>query len=174
MPEDYYTRWSFYAELAILGLVVIFKALEILPTIASTLATAAFANALAVGAIGSLLVYYGDTGIPDEHLHYGNAFFHALPAFVATVLFMAFPDAFCCSKPLCSVGLVLLLSIAYLITPTKDGMICLDKIRLVYGVDCPLKWVVAMALTVAGLIYIIQKRFRRYLTLTPAAMPQRC
>ena len=154
-----YTGLSAWFEIVGLCVVICCYAMRTLPVFASSLMSSVIANAIAVGLAGPLVIAYTNMGTHAENhmaLHKSNAIMHAVPACIATLCIVTWPQ--CARKHSrldVSIGIILTLSVVYLLCPCEQKCIGFEKVRNVYEVTCGMKWCGIVASIVLLLLVLL-------------------
>ena len=138
---DYFTYWSLVVNVVF---AVVFTYLSLVKSefsvsVRNVLAAGVVSNASAVGLMGAAVIAYGNVRGSEGELLKSNLFLHALPAALC-LPFVAGWQRVVSRRPspkeVAAAGMsLLLLDVAYLLSPDKTGKVGLSKVRNVYGTE---------------------------------------
>ena len=136
ISTDYYTDISLAIGTVSMCIVPLLTVLNILPTLNAALAAFAIVNTSTVGLMGAFVNYYGNVGGDAKQLFYTNAYKHALPAFIATVVLMLW-DKIVGHKPniLITLSFGVIVFIVYFLIPNAKHEIGIPKMQRSYGLN---------------------------------------
>ena len=152
-----YTEWSLYMESIAMVVLLVLHLKANNNDLTSSIASAAFANALAVGVVGCFIGVYGKMDIGGYELLRGNAMYHVLPMFVACLVMLSCPTIFAKCQFWKSNVMIWVFASIYLGVPYQNTR-GLDKIKKMYGVQKPFLWALCMLCTIHTITALLHNR----------------
>ena len=132
---DYYSTWSVVFSLILLIIGIMTRHSSKNDFVTRSCLSSLFVNATTVGIMGAFVLAFGSIEGTERLKHRSNFMLHALPAFLATLLFLNAPMRLKYRDLVITIFTLVVFQCIYFVVPSSGGKLAFDKIEALYS--CP-------------------------------------